>query len=134
MIGVISMRQIENYKKIENIFDKKIDLMLLKIDKITLINKLKDIESEITEICTVNKYKGFEVNKYRLKISSEDHNYYVAFKRFKFLIYIKIPNDFEKMYRLDELISIKYSQELLNVLFEIYSNIENIFTGNTQIY
>ncbi|WP_026881343.1 hypothetical protein [Clostridium akagii] len=128
------MCEIKNYKKIENIFDKNIDLMLIKIDKITLINKLKDIENKIRQICTVNKYKDFQVNKYRLKLSSEDNNYYVAFKSFKFLIYIKIPNDFEKMYRLDELVSIKYSKELLDALFEIYSNIETIFTDNTEIY
>lgn len=134
MIGVFGMCEIEDFKGVENMFDKKVDLMLLKFDKITLINRLKNIESKIRIICTGNKYKNFEVNKYRLKLSSESDNYYVAFKSFKFLIYIKIPNNFEKMYRLDELIATEYSKELIDILFEIYSNIENIFNNNVKIY
>lgn len=116
----------------EDEIDKKNDLALLKFDKVALVKKLKKIESRLDDICKENKYNYFEMDRYTLKASAENMKFYISVRKNKFRLKIGAFNN--EVYYLDELLSLEYDEALLKALFELYSNIDSIFSYNLKVY
>lgn len=116
----------------EDEIDNKTELTLLKFDKATLVKKLKKIESRLDDICKENKYNYFEMDRYTLKASAENIKFYISIRKNKFRL--KIGDFNNEVYYLDELLDLEYDEVLLKALFELYSNIDSIFSYNLKVY
>ena len=118
---------------------KKIDemnsLALLKHDKKGLINKLKEIESNLDVICKDNNHDSFSTKEAtKLKTDIGNKNYLVGIRKCKFKItVVGIIGYYEKEYLLDELLEEGYNPAMLNVLYEIYSTIPEILNSYLQV-
>ena len=112
--------------------DEKNDLDLLKLDKVGLIRKLQDIENKLESISKENKYNYFKMERYTLKDSIENQPICVSISNNKFKF---VENNFyDSNYSLNELLELNYNENLLKVLYEVYSNIEEIFSANLKVY
>lgn len=116
----------------EDEIDKRTELALLKFDKATLIKKLKKIEGRLDDICKENKYNYFEMDRYALKASTNNMKFYISVRKNK--LRLKIGEFNNEVYYLDELLDLEYDKALLKVLFELYSNIDSIFSCNLKVY
>lgn len=116
----------------EEQIDKKNDLALLKFDKAALVKKLKKIEAGLDDICKENKYNYFEMDRHTLKASTENTKFYISVRKNKFRL--KIGDFNNEIYYLDELLDLEYDKALLKALFELYSNIDSIFSYNLKVY
>jgi|GEM_PF-3373217 len=116
----------------EDEIDMKNDLALLKFNKAALLKKLKKIESRLEGICKENKYNYFEMDRYTLKSSTENMKFYISIRKNKFRL--KVGAFKNEVYYLDELLNLDYDKALLKALFELYSNIDSIFSYNLKVY
>lgn len=115
----------------EDEIDKKNTITLLSFNRAALIRKLKQIEKSLESICKENNYRYFEMDRYALRCSTEKHKIYVSIRENKFRFK---DGDFNnKVYFLDELFNLPYSKELLKALFEVYTNVDNIFDENLKV-
>lgn len=116
----------------EDEIDKRNDLALLKFDKAALVKKLKKIESRLDDICKENKYNYFEMDRYTLNASTENIKFYISVRKNKFRLKIEDFNN--EVYYLDEILDLEYDKALLKALFELYNNIDSIFSCNLKVY